>query len=118
MNSLPVPLLFAAGRLWVNGVATPETIDAAWRIASLSPFGPFQTLDVIGLTTAYHVTAGAPDPDVQAFAAALGAVHRQGQARHHDGRGLSTPTDSRSSQSKTHEKLISAMPFSSVTSGE
>ena len=71
LDSLLVPLLFAAGRLWVNGVATPETIDVGWRIASRSPLGPFQTLDVIGLTTAYHVAAGAPDPDVQAFAAAL-----------------------------------------------
>lgn len=35
------------------------------------PFGPFQTLDVIGLKTAYHVAAGTPDPNVQAFAAAL-----------------------------------------------
>ncbi|MFG1616141.1 3-hydroxyacyl-CoA dehydrogenase family protein [Nonomuraea wenchangensis] len=40
LNSLLVPLLFAAGKLWVNGVATPETIDAAWRVASQSPFGP------------------------------------------------------------------------------
>jgi 3-hydroxyacyl-CoA dehydrogenase len=71
LNSLLVPLLFAAGKLWVKGVATPETIDVTWRIAARSPLGPFQTLDVIGLTTAYHVAAGAPDPDVQAFAAAL-----------------------------------------------
>jgi len=49
----------------------PLHIDGAWRIASRSPFGPFQTLDVIGLTTAYHVAAGAPDPGVQAFVAAL-----------------------------------------------
>ncbi|WP_218155991.1 3-hydroxyacyl-CoA dehydrogenase family protein [Nonomuraea wenchangensis] len=40
LNSLLVPLLLAAGKLWVNGVATPETIDAAWRVASQSPFGP------------------------------------------------------------------------------
>lgn len=55
----------------MNDVATPEAIDLAWRIASRAPLGPFQTLDVIGLTTAYHVAVAAPDPDVQAFAAQL-----------------------------------------------
>ncbi|WP_182909498.1 3-hydroxyacyl-CoA dehydrogenase family protein [Microbispora sp. H13382] len=63
--------LSGSAALWVNGVATPETVDAAWRIAPMPPFGPFQTLDVIGLKTAYHVAAGTPDPNVQAFAAAL-----------------------------------------------
>ncbi|MEV5560216.1 3-hydroxyacyl-CoA dehydrogenase family protein [Nonomuraea wenchangensis] len=71
LNSLLVPLLFAAGKLWVNGVATPETIDAAWRVASQSPFGPFsdpRRHRPHDLVSRRGRCAGA---DVQAFAAAM-----------------------------------------------
>ena len=56
-NSLLVPFLEAAQALVVNGVADPETIDKTWRIATGAPKGPLQMLDIIGLTTAYHIAA-------------------------------------------------------------
>jgi 3-hydroxyacyl-CoA dehydrogenase len=57
VNSLQVPFLQAAQTLVVKGVADPETVDTAWRTAWGAPHGPFQALDVIGLTTAYNIDA-------------------------------------------------------------
>jgi 3-hydroxyacyl-CoA dehydrogenase len=61
VNSLLVPFLQAAQSLVVKGVADPETIDKTWRIATGAPTGPLQLLDIIGLTTAYHITASGDD---------------------------------------------------------
>ena len=47
----------AAQSLVVRGIAEPETIDNAWRIATGAPQGPFQSLDVVGLTTVYNIDA-------------------------------------------------------------
>jgi 3-hydroxyacyl-CoA dehydrogenase len=41
----------------VKSVTDAEAIDKTWRIATGAPKGPFQLLDIIGLTTAYHVAA-------------------------------------------------------------
>ncbi|WP_020122396.1 3-hydroxyacyl-CoA dehydrogenase [Streptomyces canus] len=71
LNALLIPQLVAAGKLWVNDVADPETIDLAWRTNGPAPLGPFQVLDMIGLVTAYNVSVMSPDPDARAFAAAL-----------------------------------------------
>ncbi|MGW6795237.1 3-hydroxyacyl-CoA dehydrogenase [Streptomyces chartreusis] len=71
LNSLLIPQLVAAGKLWVNGVADPATIDLAWRINGPAPLGPFQVLDMIGLMTAYNVSVISADPEARAFAAAL-----------------------------------------------
>jgi 3-hydroxyacyl-CoA dehydrogenase len=57
VNSIQVPYLQAAQALVVKGVADPETVDLAWRTATGAPHGPFQALDVIGLTTAYNIDA-------------------------------------------------------------
>ena len=57
VNSLQVPFLQAAQALVVKGVADPETVDKAWRTAWGAPHGPFQALDVIGLTTVYNIAA-------------------------------------------------------------
>jgi 3-hydroxybutyryl-CoA dehydrogenase len=65
VNSLLVPLLQAAQTLAVKGIAEPETIDNAWRIATGAPTGPFEVLDVVGLTTAYNIAAAG---DVQSRA--------------------------------------------------
>jgi 3-hydroxyacyl-CoA dehydrogenase len=56
LNSLLVPLLDAAMRLYVKGVAEPKTIDKTWMISTGSPKGPFAILDIVGLTTAYNIT--------------------------------------------------------------
>lgn len=70
LNSLLVPLLDAAGDLLVEGIASPEDIDAVWRIGTGAPAGPFQIFDVVGLTTAYNISA-AGGPKQQAFAKLL-----------------------------------------------
>lgn len=71
LNSMLVPLLDAAGKLLAGGYADAETIDKTWRIGTGAPFGPFQIFDVVGLNTAYHISAANPDPEMQAFAALL-----------------------------------------------
>ncbi|MGO4493625.1 3-hydroxyacyl-CoA dehydrogenase [Arthrobacter sp. 2YAF22_2] len=68
VNSLLVPLLNAAAGLLLQGVASPETIDKTWRIATGAPSGPFQIYDVVGLTTAYNIASSSPNAGSQAFA--------------------------------------------------
>ncbi|MEC5179464.1 3-hydroxyacyl-CoA dehydrogenase [Arthrobacter sp. CG_A4] len=68
LNSLLVPLLNAAAGLLLQGVASPETIDKTWRIATGAPSGPFQIFDVVGLGTAYNISASSPDAGSRAFA--------------------------------------------------
>ncbi|WP_040687338.1 3-hydroxyacyl-CoA dehydrogenase [Nocardia vinacea] len=55
LNSLLVPLLNAAMALTAGGFAEPEAVDKTWRIGTGAPVGPFQMLDVIGLTTPYNI---------------------------------------------------------------
>lgn len=69
LNSLLVPFLNSAQALLANGVADHETIDKTWRLATGAPLGPFQILDVVGLTTAYNIVVMSPDaqnPDTTA----------------------------------------------------
>jgi 3-hydroxybutyryl-CoA dehydrogenase len=69
LNSLLIPFLSAAAELLVKGVATPETIDTTWRVATGAPAGPFQIYDVVGLRTAYAIASA--DPRAALFAAYL-----------------------------------------------
>ncbi|WP_243224589.1 3-hydroxyacyl-CoA dehydrogenase [Microbacterium sp. CIAB417] len=55
LNSLLVPFLSAAQDLAFGGYAEPADIDKVWRIATGAPKGPFQILDIIGLTTPYNI---------------------------------------------------------------
>lgn len=55
LNSMLVPLLFSGMDLYVNGISDPESIDKAWTLGTGSPKGPFEILDVVGLTTAYNI---------------------------------------------------------------
>lgn len=57
MNSLLIPFLNAGQELWTKGVADPQTIDKTWMKATGAPQGPFAILDVVGLRTAYNITA-------------------------------------------------------------
>src|SRR5215813_11487554 len=68
LNSLLVPFLQAATTLVVNGVADPATVDKTWRIATRAPEGPLQTLDIVGLNTAYNISAAASDEQNKANA--------------------------------------------------
>jgi 3-hydroxyacyl-CoA dehydrogenase len=67
LKSLVVPWLMAASSLFRDGVADPAMIDLTWRTATGAPTGPFQVFDVIGIRTAYAVSA-AGDATQQAFA--------------------------------------------------
>ena len=60
LNSLLIPFLSAAAELLVKGVATPETIDTTWKVATGAPAGPFQIYDVVGLRTAYAIASAEP----------------------------------------------------------
>jgi len=61
LNSMLVPFLNSAQALLANDVADPETIDLTWKIATGAPAGPFQILDIVGLTTAYNIISNHPD---------------------------------------------------------
>jgi len=65
LNSLLVPFLNAGELLWANDVAEPEDIDLTWKLATGAPKGPFEIIDVVGLTTVYNIGLlhpGADDP--------------------------------------------------------
>lgn len=55
LNSMLIPFLFSAQDLYVNGIAEPKDIDAAWILGTGAKEGPFQILDIIGLKTAHEV---------------------------------------------------------------
>lgn len=59
LNTLLVPLLGAGLELVVKGVADPHTVDRTWMIATGAPRGPFAILDIIGMTTPYHINHAA-----------------------------------------------------------
>ena len=60
-SSLLVPFLNSAQALLAKDIADPETIDLTWKIGTGSPAGPFQILDIVGLTTAYNILSNHPD---------------------------------------------------------
>ncbi|MFC4126705.1 3-hydroxyacyl-CoA dehydrogenase, partial [Nocardia rhizosphaerae] len=55
LNSLLVPFLNSGIELAAGGYAEPAAVDETWRIATGAPMGPFQMLDIIGLTTPYNI---------------------------------------------------------------
>lgn len=55
LNSMLIPFLFAAQELYVNGIAEPKDIDAAWILGTGAKEGPFQILDIVGLKTAHEI---------------------------------------------------------------
>lgn len=57
LNSLLVPFLNSGIALAAGGYAEPAAVDETWRIATGSPMGPFQILDIVGLTTPYNILA-------------------------------------------------------------
>ncbi|WP_378740212.1 3-hydroxyacyl-CoA dehydrogenase [Nocardia brasiliensis] len=71
VNSLLVPLLNSAMALSAGGYADPEAVDKTWRIATGAPFGPFQMIDVIGLTTPYNILVNSNDENGKKLAAWL-----------------------------------------------
>lgn len=61
LNSMLIPFLSAAEALLVKDVADPQTIDLTWKLGTGAPLGPFQILDIVGLTTAYNIVSMNPE---------------------------------------------------------
>lgn len=55
LNSMLVPFLLSSMDLWASGVSDPKSIDTAWTHGTSSPKGPFQIIDIVGLTTTYNI---------------------------------------------------------------
>jgi 3-hydroxyacyl-CoA dehydrogenase len=56
-NSLLVPWVTAALRLWGGDVADFQTIDKTWMIGVKTPFVPFAFVDMVGLNTAVNISS-------------------------------------------------------------
>lgn len=56
INSWFVPLINAAQTLVTNGISTPEDIDRTYMVGG-APVGPMGLVDIVGMNTAYNVTA-------------------------------------------------------------
>ncbi|MGY0500479.1 3-hydroxyacyl-CoA dehydrogenase [Nocardia sp. FBN12] len=61
LNSLLVPFLNSGIELAAGGYAEPAAVDETWRIATGAPMGPFQILDIVGLTTPYNILVNGSD---------------------------------------------------------
>ena len=55
LNSLLVPFLMCGMDLVANGVSDPESVDKAWKLGTAAPRGPFEIIDVVGITTAHNI---------------------------------------------------------------
>lgn len=55
-NSLLIPWVTAALRLWGDDVADFQTIDKTWMIGVKTPFVPFAFVDMVGLNTACNIS--------------------------------------------------------------
>ena len=55
LNSLLVPFLLCGMDLVANGVSDPASVDKAWKLGTGAPRGPFEIIDVVGLTTTYNI---------------------------------------------------------------
>lgn len=78
LNSLLVPFLSAAQGLWAAGIGSVEDIDRAWKLGTGAPLGPFQILDVVGLTTAYNIVMMKPEAkDPDSLVARIGALLKE-----------------------------------------
>jgi 3-hydroxyacyl-CoA dehydrogenase len=75
LNSLLVPFQLAALQLWIGEVASYETIDKTWMIATDSRLGPFGRMDIIGIATVYNIVKAEADrredPSILRIASAL-----------------------------------------------
>lgn len=57
-NSMLVPMMAAAVRLYSDGYATVDDIDRSWMAMNGVPLGPFAIMDYVGLNTAALVLEG------------------------------------------------------------
>lgn len=89
LNSLLIPWLNAAAYLYVNGVANPEDVDKAWKIATGAPTGAFETYDIVGFNVALNIIRNdKDDAQLQKFGDKLEQAIKAGRAGLGDGRGF------------------------------
>jgi 3-hydroxyacyl-CoA dehydrogenase len=74
LNALNVPFLLAALELLVDGAADYQLIDKTWMISKDAKCGPFGSIDLIGITTAYNITRNIAEQD-GGFGAARAAAY-------------------------------------------
>ena len=55
LNSLLIPLLEAAQKLYFGGVSDYKSIDKTWMISTGSKLGPFGIIDLVGMNTVYNI---------------------------------------------------------------
>lgn len=60
LNSILVPLINAGLCLYGDDVADPKDIDMDWKIGTGSPKGPFEIIDIVGITTVLNITKTNP----------------------------------------------------------
>lgn len=94
LNSLLIPLLDSAEALWVNGIASPETIDKDWMISMGTSVGPFMMLDEIGLRTNYVIAKSryeaSGDPTLKRVVEHVKAMLDDGKTGREAGQGFYT----------------------------
>lgn len=61
LNTMLIPFLNAGQVLLAKEVSDPATIDLTWRLGTGAQYGPFQILDIVGLTTAYNIVSMNPE---------------------------------------------------------
>lgn len=90
MNALSIPMLNSALWLWASGVADPITIDKDWINSTKMPMGPFMSLDMIGMRTAYAISAAQAkdNPAAKIIAEKLKEMIEQGRLGEESGRGF------------------------------
>lgn len=71
LNSLLIPFMTAAAKLYLHEVADIADIDATWRKGTGAPLGLFQIYDLIGMETPYNLNIQSNDPELRAFAELL-----------------------------------------------
>lgn len=60
LNSILVPVINAGLTLYGNDVADPVDIDMDWKIGTGSPKGPFEIIDIVGVTTVVNILSRNP----------------------------------------------------------
>lgn len=73
INSLMIPWLFSAAKLYLAEAADPQVIDHDWKVSLGSPRGPFEVFDIVGFNVAYHIIMGGPYAEMKPFAEQLKA---------------------------------------------
>ena len=61
LNSILVPVIYSGLTLYGDGIADPVDIDMDWKIGTGSPRGPFEIIDIVGITTVLNIISRRPE---------------------------------------------------------